>query len=643
MASPKRRGRLSVRLLLWFLILSLLPLGAVAWFLIGIAHESLSNEILSTQQALAAGFADTVGKYVATFKNVLIETAGIEEFAGMNSVKQQQFLNRIMQVHLAILELSVVSPAGLELMQTGRFLKPNPEMRRFEGEDFFNTALKRGLFMGSLERFQGLYPTMTIAVPITDPKASEPVGVLMGKVSLNGLTQMLGMEFPSSGRSSAAVLASDGFLIAHSNPKEAFRPEAKMNEELVKIITTQTEEKGGGPLLLSDGNRLFGAFAYVPNKMLDWAVFIQQPMDYAERTSAAMLKRTASIVLVVAICVIPLAWLVAGNITQPIRDLRDAADRIAKGQFDEARDLLPLDVSNEVGQLAERFDAMREALKEKTEELVGAKEKLEEFTHFLERRVEARTRELRAAQDLLIHKERLAAIGQMANVVGHEIRNPLAVIQNSSYFIKTKLGTAIDPKIAKHIKIIESEIQQASSIINEILTYSRTRDLVPEKKDLKAFIEEVVDGLVATNRIPPHVNLIKRVEVDATVNIDVQEMVQALRNIINNAVEVMPTSGSLGIQSYAQGEWAVIEIADSGPGIPQDVLDKIFVPFYSTKARGTGLGLSVVKKVMDRHKGDVKVDSALGKGTVFRLYLPIHTEPGPGQAPPPSPGAATAR
>ncbi|MBI5883476.1 MAG: HAMP domain-containing protein [Elusimicrobia bacterium] len=640
MAPPKRRGRLSVRLLLWFLTLSLLPLGSVAWFLIGIAHESLSNEILSTQQALAAGFADTVGKYVSTFKNVLIETAGIEEFAGMNSVKQQQFLNRIMQVHLAFIELSVVSPAGVELMQTGRFLKPNPEMRNFAGEDFFNTALKRGLYMGRLERFQGLYPTMTIAVPIADPKAAGPVGVLLGKVSLNGLTQMLGMEFPSSGRSQASVIAGDGFLIAHSNPKEAFKPEARMGPELVKIITTQNEEKGGGPLLLSDGNRLFGAFAFVPNKMLEWVVFIQQPMDYAERTSAAMLKRTASIVLVVAICVIPLAWLVAGNITQPIRDLRDAADRIAKGQFDEARELLPLDVSNEVGQLAERFDAMREALKEKTDELVGAKEKLEEFTHFLERRVDARTRELKAAQELLIQKERLAAMGAMANVVAHEVRNPLAVIRNATYFVRKKLGAVVDPMIAKHLKIIESEIQQASDIIDEILDFSRTRDLQPTKMPLNAFIEE----LLSVYPFPGHISLVKRLDASSpNVAIDITEMRQAVRNIVGNAIEVMPSAGSLGIQTYTQGEWAVIEVADSGPGMPPDVLDKIFAAFYTTKARGTGLGLAVVKKVMDRHKGDVKVESALGKGTVFRLYLPVQTEPRPGAAPPPSQGSPTGR
>src|SRR5208282_1729826 len=133
--------------------------------------------------------------------------------------------------------------------------------------------------------------------------------------------------------------------------------------------------------------------------------------------------------------------------------------------------------NDEIGDLGETFLAMSESLKEKTGELINAKQELEKFTKFLEKRVEARTRELKSAQDELIKKERLAAIGQMASVVGHEIRNPLAVINNSTYFIKTKLGTlgSVDPKIEKHIKIIESEIQQANGIINEILTYSRQR------------------------------------------------------------------------------------------------------------------------------------------------------------------------
>ena len=123
----------------------------------------------------------------------------------MNPVKQQQYLNRIMQVHLAVLELSISNAEGVEQMRTGRFLGAAPQMRSFENEEFFIEAMRGGRYIGKLERFQGLYPTATIAVAIVDQKAqpAKQVGVLMARVSLNGLSSMLGMEFPATGKSAA--------------------------------------------------------------------------------------------------------------------------------------------------------------------------------------------------------------------------------------------------------------------------------------------------------------------------------------------------------------------------------------------------------------------------------------------------------
>ncbi|MDX6770672.1 MAG: ATP-binding protein, partial [Elusimicrobiota bacterium] len=223
-----------------------------------------------------------------------------------------------------------------------------------------------------------------------------------------------------------------------------------------------------------------------------------------------------------------------------------------------------------------------------------------------------------------IKKERLAAIGQMASVVGHEIRNPLAVINNSIYFIKTKLGAAgePDPKLAKHIKIIESEIQQANGIINEILTYSRQREMQLERVQLNNWLEE----LLSVYPFPPHIQLEKQLDpANPPLDIDVVEVQQAIRNLIGNGIEVMPPpkGGKITIRTtLPEPGFVQIDIADSGSGIPPDVLDKIFAPFFTTKARGTGLGLAVVRKVIDRHKGRVDVESTVGVGTTFKLFLP---------------------
>ena len=619
------RGKLAYKILFWFLLISLAPMGVVGYHLVNISQASLRKEILDAQEKLAEGFADTTYKFVTTFKNVLAETSGIEEFALMNPAKQQQFLSRILEVHLAVLELSVIGSDGRETVRVGRFLSAKPELRRFDSDERFTVAMSRGQYMGKLDRFQGLYPTIDISVAVLDQKSQppRPVGALLGKVSLNGLSSMLSMEFPPAGQSVAAVVSPDGFLIAHSDPKEVYSPDARLNDEILKIITTQMNEKGGGEIALSEGTRLLGAYADV--KDLGWVVFVQQPIQVAYKAATEMKAQIFRVLIYVVIFTILLSLAVAGHITQPIRLLREAADRLGRGQFEDLPQMIT--TNDEIGDLGQTFLAMSESLREKTGELVHAKNELEKYARELNKRVEARTRELRAAQEELINKERLAAIGQMASVVGHEIRNPLAVINNSIYFIKTKLGAAPEPpdaKIAKHIKIIESEIQQANGIINEILTYSRQRELKPERVALNIFLVEILSVYPFPASITLDQDLCPE---NPAVDVDATEMQQALRNLIGNAIEVMPSGGAVGVRSAMAADGsAMIEISDTGPGIPAEALEKIFTPFFTTKARGTGLGLAVVRKVMDRHRGRVEVETAVGRGTAFRLYLPVATE-----------------
>ena len=623
MALSRNRGKLAYKILFWFLLISLAPMGFVGWHLVGITQQSLRKETLAMQESLAIGFSDTVYKYVTTFRNVLTETSSLEDFVSMNPVKQQQYLNRILQIHFAVLELSVINDKGSEVLRLGRFLGPNPDMRDLRAEELFTGAMgPRGQFIGRLERFQGLYPTVTISVPIMDQRVqpAKAVGVVAARVSLNGLSTMLAMEFPASGKSQAAVMTRDGFLIAHSDPREIYRPDARMPPEVEKVLTTQDNAKGGGEISLEGGKKLLGAFSLIDK--LDWIVYVQQPVEAAYQTASDMKAQIFRVLIWVVLFTVLLSLAVAGHITQPIRILKEAADRLGKGQFEDLPEVVT--TNDEIGDLAQTFLGMSESLKEKTGELIHAKQELEKFTKFLEKRVDARTRELKAAQDELIKKERLAAIGQMASVVGHEIRNPLAVINNSIYFIKTKLGTAgePDPKIAKHIKIIESEIQQANGIINEILTYSRQRELKPERVQLNTWLEE----LLSIYPFAPHIQVEKQLDpVNPPVDIDVVEMQQAVRNLIGNACEVMPApnGGQLTIRTtIPEPGWARIDVGDRGQGIPPDVLDKIFAPFFTTKARGTGLGLAVVRKVVDRHKGRVDAESTVGVGTTFRIYLP---------------------
>ena len=619
MTQRRKRGRLFYKFLFVFLLASLVPLGVVGYYLVNLTQVTLNKAITRDQESLAVGFADTVSTYITSFRNVLYDAAHLSDFVGMDVEKQKNMVNNIMQLHAAFLEISVVAADGQETIRIGRFLK-DTKLRDFSNDGIFQKAVTRGEFIGGLERYMGSYPTLTVGIQIVSPSDNRAVGAVLAKLSLNGLSGILKTSFPENTHTQAAVIDSSGFLVAHSNLDEVYKSDARLPEDVLKILLQNDAKTGGGEILLDNGERVLGAFAEAEE--LGWVVYIQRSVSVAYQASADMLKRTYKMGGYVFLFVLILGYAVSLVIAQPIQALREAAIKLGEGDFDYLPDLsMPND---EIGELAHTFMQMSESLKVKTAEIMSAKDELERLNRSLENRVEARTRELRSAQDELIKKERLAAIGQMSSVVGHEIRNPLAVINNSVYFIKTKLGgmqQPTDPKMLKHISIIESEIRQANGIIDEILGFARTREFNLKPAHLNAYLED----LTMSFPFPPHVELVKQFDPsNPGVNIDADQLTQALRNLIKNGIEVMPERGHVYVRSeVVSPDWVRVDIEDTGPGIPKDVLEKIFAPFFTTKARGTGLGLAVVKKAVDGHKGKVEVVSTVGKGTCFKIYLPI--------------------
>lgn len=618
--TKKKRGKLFYKLLFIFLVVSLLPLGIVSYYLVNLTQTTLNKSIIRDQEALALAFADTVTNYVISFRNILYDSAHLEDFYSMNTEKIKLLVNNMMHIHSAFLEMSVLNPLGQEIIRVVRY-GDDTGLRDFLSSPLYQKTIKSGEFIGEFERYKGKYPCITIAVSIVNPKnPNYSSGILIAKLSLTTLSGLLKASFPDPNHTRVSVIDLNGFIIAHSVPEEAERPNAKLNDEVLKILLANDAKSGGGEIALSNGERVLGAFSAISE--LDWIIYIERSINIAYQASRDMLSRTWKVMIFVTVFVLFLGYAVSVVITQPIQALREAATKIAEGNFDFEPDLII--PNDEIGELAHTFLEMSESLKIKTSEILSAKEQLEKLNRTLENRVEARTRELKSAQEELIKKERLAAMGQMASVVSHEIRNPLAVMNNSIYFIKTKLGTNVEPKIAKHMSIIESEIRQANGIIDEILSFARTRDLKPKITNLNSYIDE----LLSTYPFPQHIELEKKLySGQIIVNIDQDEMNQVIRNLIKNAIEVMPERGKIIVRiDITQENMAKIEIEDTGPGIAKDVLEKLFTPFFTTKARGTGLGLAVVKKVIERHKGKVEISSVVGKGTCFKLYLPVANE-----------------
>ncbi|MCD6518950.1 MAG: GAF domain-containing protein [Anaerolineae bacterium] len=232
--------------------------------------------------------------------------------------------------------------------------------------------------------------------------------------------------------------------------------------------------------------------------------------------------------------------------------------------------------------------------------------------------------ELREAQEQLIQAERLAAVGRLAASVAHELRSPLMVMRNSLYYLErlVSLGKLDNPEILRrYFGKLDAEIERQSKIINDLLFFSRNRPRRLSDVDVNALLEETLLRVSMPESITVHKELEPSL---GPLRADGDQLQQVFLNLITNAVQAMPEGGVLTLRSRAEeGGYVVIEVSDTGVGIPEENIDKLFEPFFTTKPSGIGLGLSVVQSIVEGHKGYVRVSSTPGEGTTFSVFLPL--------------------
>jgi len=311
----------------------------------------------------------------------------------------------------------------------------------------------------------------------------------------------------------------------------------------------------------------------------------------------------------------------------PLRDLETGAMRISAGDLDQK---IPVRSDDELGQLASSFNAMTVALKESQREL-------REWNRTLEHKVEERTRELRKAEAEAVRGEKLASVGLLAAGVAHELNNPLTGILTFSSLIRKKMpdGSAD----AEDMDLVIKETKRSAAIIRRLLDFAREK--APEKKfaDLNRLIEDTVRIIEQ----PAHLQDIK-IELDLDrdlpqIWIDANMIEQVIMNMLVNAQQAIEKEGSITVRTRRTPQprspepgarpvsMVEISIVDTGCGIPEANLKRIFDPFFSSKevGKGTGLGLSVSHGIVKAHGGMIEVESAVGEGSTFRVYLPLES------------------
>jgi signal transduction histidine kinase len=322
-------------------------------------------------------------------------------------------------------------------------------------------------------------------------------------------------------------------------------------------------------------------------------------------------NRALVVILILALATAFIAsWLISRSLARPISQLREAMAIAGTGRLDYTIDARS---SDEIGDLARAFATMTDHLRQSR---AGVER--------LNAELEAKVAQLERTQAQLLQSERLASIGEMAAAVAHGIRNPLASLRAAA---QLALRQAHLPAPREHLGVIIGEVDRLDRRVSHLLNFSRPAPVHQARESVARLIEDLT---------PPFTELLKerRITLDVDVapalpdvRIDPMQVEQALVEIVSNALDAMPGGGKLRISAAAStgaGEPdVVIEIADTGVGIPEYVLPSVFDPFFTTRPEGTGVGLAVAKRFIEQNGGRLSIVSAPGEGTTIRLRLPV--------------------
>ncbi|MFC1936172.1 PAS domain S-box protein [Chloroflexota bacterium] len=246
-------------------------------------------------------------------------------------------------------------------------------------------------------------------------------------------------------------------------------------------------------------------------------------------------------------------------------------------------------------------------------------EELNRYREHLEQLVEERTEELRDAQEELIRTEKLATLGELAGGLAHELRNPLMSVANSVYYLNL-INPDPDESLKKYLNIISTEVQQSEKIISSLLSLADSKPLKIESILISKLVDEVLEKRPSSKNIKISVDL--KASLPA-VSVDSQQIRQVLSNLIENAYHAMPEGGKLSIKAKQEKKALSLSITDTGVGIAEENIGKIFKPLFSTKVHGIGLGLALSKRMMEANGGTLEVESVEGKGSTFTLTMQI--------------------
>jgi signal transduction histidine kinase len=595
-----RASRLRRRLLGWFLVLSLVPLvvsgtlGYVRSY--QIIEDVVERDLKVIIEVQVAHISDRADRYLSYLQAVATGNeflaAGIrrvrgEVLSGMEEAANRQVLDAYLKRQLG--ELPYFDALFLEGWSGEVLASSAPldqEMASQEDPAQRGGRTRIAAIPGSTPSDR---PRLRITVPVTGI-GGEPVGFYGGIVESSRVSAFFDIPQSLSRQVESFILDREGRPLFVSNPHAELDYTKVLQTPLVAMSPGSHARYGN-----RDGVEVVGRSMRVPGQ--PWLYIAEVPVSEALGDLWLLRKTSIYLGLVFVLLVAVAGWFVSRGIVAPVRRLVDAARTLGGGNL-AAR--VELARGDEIGELGQAFNDMADELA----------------------RTSAQVKELHQRE--IERAQQLATVGELASGLAHEIKNPVVGISNGLDLVKRRVGD--DPDLQPIMNELTRELDRIEGAIRDLLAFARPSDPALARTDGNRIVERAI-RLVQPSAEQRDVGIEMHLDSELPeIQADAELVRQALVNLVLNAIQATPARGRIQVSSGSRNGAVEIRVTDTGRGIPKELQELIFKPFFTTRHSGTGLGLSITRTIVERHGGSLEVESEEGCGTSFTMVLPVSPE-----------------
>lgn len=569
--------KLWVRIAIILLLIVTIPVVLLGVLLINTSQEAVRSSVLNNHKQIVIRTAEEIGLFVKKPQDILNITAAMLGIVypapwQQETVLVELVLNQPVFMRAATVDLSGEEIASSELGKAFVWGIPKETLEKIE---------EGKVYISGVKILDNHTPFVTMAVPIN--KMGRRVATLIAEVNLRGMWDIIdNIKIGNTGR--VFLVSKGGVLIAHQDKKRVLKNENMMEQKEVQSVlagktdAVELKDKSEGKLISS----------YAPIPGLGWGVVLRQQQDEAYLFSKVMKIQSWIIIIFSELVVVLVSIFMAKVFARPIKTLASRIKRVAAGDLEHK---IKVKMRDDIGELIRSFNDMTKKLKK------------------------ARL------------NERLSAIGEAVAWITHELKNSLISIKS---FVQLFPQRHKDEKfVHKFSKLIPQEIERLESMFKELSDFSSHSEL----KLARVNVKEIIDGVLEIMKdglLEKKINISYNTQNDNYyIQADPERLRRVFMNLIINSINAMPNGGlltvsiGLGGNKYSEiSEYLEVKVADTGIGMSREALDKIFEPFHTTKDGGMGLGLTIGRKIIEQHGGNIYAESQINKGTTFVVRLP---------------------